>query len=250
MNVYKKFYLKSFKLFPLKVYRLFSKKFLKTSFDLNQLTTYSQTHFKEIEDHNAIFLKTKGSSELTKTIERRRSIRKYSNEKVSKETFSKIVNDSIGSIQNNRKENLNYPSAGGLYPLEFYFAIFNVEDIPPGVYHLNQRNQSLSIIRESSYSKELQNYLQQNGNISNSSFALIITSTPHIVAAKYGNKSLKFIHFEIGHVTQNFMLSAVDNNLASVAIGGFDDNLMDEILYLDGFYETSEYACLFGVAEE
>jgi SagB-type dehydrogenase family enzyme len=250
MDKYTKHYIKSFKLFPTKIYRKFSKNISKTDFDFDEITKYAQEKFKKVVSTQTIKLSPPNETELSNIIKSRRSIRNFKSTSVKEEAFSSIIQNSIGSITSEIKENLNFPSAGGLFPLEFYFGVFNVDKVGTGIYHYDLKENSLCLIREEKFAIGLKEYLEQNKSIKNSSFALLISLSPDIMTAKYANKALRFSYFEIGHVMQNFMLNAVDSNLSSVAIGGVDDEILNRTLKLDGLIESIEYCCLFGEEEK
>jgi SagB-type dehydrogenase family enzyme len=70
---------------------------------------------------------------------------------------------------------------------------------------------------------------------------LLLTAVYERTTARYGERGVRYVHIEIGHVGQNVCLQAVALKLGAVVIGAFDDaqvkriaNLMpkEEPLYL------------------
>ena len=49
---------------------------------------------------------------------------------------------------------------------------------------------------------------------------------------KYGERAVRYVHIEAGHVPQNLLLQATALGLGAVPVGSFDDVAVSEILGL------------------
>jgi SagB-type dehydrogenase family enzyme len=61
---------------------------------------------------------------------------------------------------------------------------------------------------------------------------LLLTAVFERTTAKYGNRGIRYVHIEVGHVAQNVCLQAVALNLGAVVIGAFDDSQVKKIANL------------------
>jgi SagB-type dehydrogenase family enzyme len=66
---------------------------------------------------------------------------------------------------------------------------------------------------------------------------------------KYGQRGYRFTLLEAGHVGQNLVLAATALGLGSVAVGGFFDCRVEELLSVDGVNESALYAVAVGPPE-
>jgi len=51
---------------------------------------------------------------------------------------------------------------------------------------------------------------------------------------------------EAGHLAQNLLLITTSLNLGSCPIGGFNDNMVNDYLYLDSINEVTLYIIIIG----
>ncbi len=54
---------------------------------------------------------------------------------------------------------------------------------------------------------------------------------------RYGARGERYVHIEVGHAGQNVYLQATALDLATVAIGAFDDEQVGRVLGLDKEYK-------------
>jgi SagB-type dehydrogenase family enzyme len=59
---------------------------------------------------------------------------------------------------------------------------------------------------------------------------------------KYGPRGYRYIMLEAGHAAQNICLSAVEQGLGSLCMGGFLDGGLNNFLGLDSITETVIYS--------
>jgi len=141
------------------------------------------------------------------------------------------------------------PSGGGLYPLELYPVVLNVEGVAPGAYHYNVAGHYLETVRSphsESFSEEAHALLSRGANYDAVAVILFITGVPVRTSFKYGDRGYRFLLMEAGHVAQNSYLGAAALGLSVCAVGGFLDDTIHRFLDIDGLDELVLYTLLLG----
>ncbi|CAB49813.1 SagB/ThcOx family dehydrogenase [Pyrococcus abyssi] len=175
--------------------------------------------------------KTKGNVSLEEAIFKRRSIRKYLSEPISLEELSQILWAAAGVNSWGKR---NYPSAGARYPLEVYAVVGNVEGIKPGIYYYNWREHSLVLVREGDIRKELYRACLEQECVLNAPVSIVIVAHYERTTSKYGERGIRYVHLDCGHMGQNIYLQATALNLGTVAVGAFRDDEVRKVLGVDG----------------
>lgn len=174
----------------------------------------------------------KGNSEdgLEKLLASRESVREFSNEPMSFDEISKIMNSCRIVDKGREPERRTYPSAGARFPLELYLLNYNVEGLEKGAHHYNMEKSSLETLWEKDLDSEKEKI--SGDNIYNQAATIVMTSVISRSEVKYGNKALPFSYLEAGHMGQNIILSATQNNIGTCPVSGFVDDSLIEILDL------------------
>jgi len=139
------------------------------------------------------------------------------------------------------------PSAGGLYPMEIYVAVFN-SSIGQGIYHYNPEKNSLIMIKEGDYTM----YLQQNAganpwvDLSTASCMVLTTSFFERQLIKYGERAYRFMLMEIGFVAQNMNLISETIGLGTCMLGFYHDDKINDMLGINGVGETIQNVLVIG----
>lgn len=179
---------------------------------------------------------------LTALIKRRRSSRDFSSDEMDTEEIIKLLSLSVGTIDAQNK-NRSYPSGGQLYPVEtYYINIRPTKDlkISHGVYHFSPLENSLSKIKTFSKEAELTSLVGSSYPFLNqASGCIVCTLTPRRNAPKYGWLGLRLGLIEIGSIVQNIYLASTSLNIKCCAIAGFNPEITDELLDIDGLNELS-----------
>jgi len=127
------------------------------------------------------------------------------------------------------------PSAGGLYPLELYVAPLRVEGLEPRIHHYDALDHALE---RHSVAATLDG-ISPDPSLPGSAAAVVLAAATFWRARfKYGLRAYRFTLLEAGHVMQNLLLAAEASDLGAVVIGGFFDDRLDRLLYLDGVNES------------
>jgi SagB-type dehydrogenase family enzyme len=191
---------------------------------------------------------------LQQAILRRRSCRNFLPRPMTTENISKIFWYSQGISEVALYENFEIPfrpspSAGALYPLELYPVIFNVEGLKKGVYHYSPIDHSLELLKEGDFTGHIPQLFMRQFYISGCSMCVVISAVIERTAWKYGSRGYRYILLEAGHVAQNICLIASAENLGTLTLGGFFDNLLANFLGVDPFFEPLIYGLAIGHQE-
>ena len=211
---------------------------------------------KEFVDTKKIKLETKFLSiteSISEVINRRESIRDFNGTDLSLEKLSTLLEQSCGirgSIlaYNRRDVTLrNFPSAGGLQCTEIYIVINGVEGVSQGLYHYNPTQKCLELIEKGNFRWRVADCCSQHEWLAEASAVIFIAPDMSRLIWKYGAyKSYRLSHIETGVVSQNLHLIATALELGSCMVFGFDDELVNSLLGLDGRQEFTTLLIAIG----
>lgn len=171
-----------------------------------------------------------GKISVEKALQERRSIRRYKDTPLSLGIVSQIMWAAYGT--NNERGFKTTPSAGAIYPLEFYVAIGKVEGIKSGLYKYNSLLHKLILIKSGDLRKDLSEACLGQNCIKSASFIVIFTAAFENIKLRYGNRGVQYTHNEVGHAGQNIYLQAVSLNVGTVAVGAFVEEKVKAVLGL------------------
>jgi SagB-type dehydrogenase family enzyme len=143
------------------------------------------------------------------------------------------------------------PSAGCRHALETYLAVFNVDDIEPGVYrYLPLTHELLLEFKENNLNEKVIKATFGQTFAGESAVTFIWTAIPYRMEWRYGLDSHKVIAMDAGHVGQNLYLACEAIGAGTCAIGAYDQECFDELLRLDGEEEFVIYAAPVGKVDD
>ncbi|MEA5531178.1 SagB/ThcOx family dehydrogenase [Dolichospermum sp. UHCC 0684] len=125
------------------------------------------------------------------------------------------------------------PSAGGLYPAEVYLVSRGTPLLPPGLYNYQCRTHSLMHFWESDVWQTLQAACFWHPSLENTQLAIITTAVFYRSAWRYENRAYRRIFLDTGHLLSNIQLACNIADYRSHLIGGFADEAVNELLYID-----------------
>lgn len=215
--------------------------------------SWVKIHFKTYPRFNKVKLIKvfpKQNISLLYTLKNRRSIRTFSGEPISINGLSYLLLYSSGVVNPEAvvdEGRRPYPSAGARYPLEVYPLVLNDGDgIKAGLYHYNVKEHILEVILQEDLKQWL---LESTGSfkpIIEASVIFIITGVLDRTRVKYGDRGYRYVLMEVGHIAQNLLLLATGLEMASLAIGGYVDSKVTELLDLDLVKEVPLYMIAVG----
>ncbi|MBD3403770.1 SagB/ThcOx family dehydrogenase [candidate division GN15 bacterium] len=181
-----------------------------------------------------------GDLTVSEAINERRSIRSYADSPLDLEDLARLLLSANG-LTGTRGGTAHRaaPSAGALYPIELYVIAQNVKNLPTGVYHFQPKDSSLAQVREGVSKEDVLQAGNQQRWVGAAPATFVITARFNRVTVKYSDRGYRYAYMECGMVSENIYLQAASSDLATVAVGAFNDDLMNELLGIDGEDEAT-----------
>jgi len=199
-----------------------------------------------------------GEMSVEQAIRSRASLSSYSTEfdkgKIDIDTLSGVLKYSYGATRGlkskvNPNESLylrSSISAGGLYPLEIYPIVFDVDGLDPGIYHYYMPDHALHKLRDGHLMEELLKTTSYVDLVKNASVAFMITGVWKRPLAKYRNRAYRFMMNDAGALLQNLYLTSTSYDLGTCALGGFYDDKVADLLEVNPHEEPVLIGFLLG----
>lgn len=189
---------------------------------------------------------------LETALQTRRSVRDYhSEESVTLEEVSTLLGLGVGETGSLRtavgldKPVRSYPSPGGLYPVEVYPLVFDVDGLDPGIYYYNPARHVLRLVEPAGeeFVEDVVERVSLPDIVDWETVSVVFSLVGSLwrVRTKYGPRGYRFALQETGHIAQNLLLTAAAMGLGSVPIGGFEDDPVSELFDADGVNEAALY---------
>ncbi len=125
------------------------------------------------------------------------------------------------------------PSAGGLYPAEIYLISKGTPLLPAGIYSYQPQTHTLILFWQDQVWQKLQIACFRNPVLEKTELALITTAIFYRSAWRYEDRAYRRICLDTGHLLGNIELASSINNYRAYFIGGFQDKMLNDLLYLD-----------------
>ena len=244
----------------LKMYRYFLKDSIRKKIDFkftDQNQGVSTPPIEKTYPEDSILIHLPGPDEwknisktdITLAIGNRKSHRAYLNQSLSLEELAYLLWCTQGMREKefNGHAYRNVPSAGCRHALETYLAVFNVDDLDPGVYrYLPLSHQLVFEFTDDMLSKKMIIASFSQSYPGKSAVTFIWAAIPYRMEWRYGLAAHKVIALDAGHVCQNLYLACEAIDAGTCAIAAYDQEELDELLGLDGDEEYAIYLAPVG----
>lgn len=139
------------------------------------------------------------------------------------------------------------PSAGARHALETYLAVLNVESLVKGFYRYLPIEHKLVVesLDTIADKKITQACFYQNW-IADAAVFFIWAAIPYRMEWRYGLAAHRVILIDVGHVCQNLYLACEAIGAGTCAVAAYDQDLLDNLLGLDGNNEFVIYTAAVG----
>lgn len=226
-------------------------------FEDDAIITFSNSdYFEDVE--GAIFLPkpSKIGLSLEVAIQKRRSLRKYINRKMSLSDLSSILHYGAGvtgetTVKKEIESKIKLracPSAGGLYPITLYFWANNIENLQNGIYEYLPYSNAIKKVDTKSFNiRDLAEFSFINVEDANLVFFYIYNLAKN--SRKYGNQATTYAMIETGEIAQNIQLVATALLYGACDIGGYEKEKVEDILNLDGRLKHMIHMTILGSGE-
>lgn len=177
---------------------------------------------------------------LKEALTRRASGRSSTGTCPSHYELSELFGLAVGNAEN-AYGHRHYPSGGSLYPVEVYLVTKLPDDTHAAVYHYQPHGHALERLWQLPPEVEVVD-LFRNTQEAAVPAGIFLTARWHRTVSKYGDFGYLLALLEAGHIAQNLTLAAAATNLNLCPMGGFNDELISEILDLNTDDEQPLYA--------
>ncbi len=172
----------------------------------------------------------KSNISLEESLKERRSVREFSEQALTLNEVSQLLWAAQGITE--PAGGRTAPSAGALYPLKIYLVAGVVKDLSAGVYRYETFKHQLIKIKEGDRRIPLSEAAIGQPWLKKAAVNFVITAVYEITTRKYGERGIRYVHIETGHIAQNLLLQAVALGLGAVPVGAFYDNEVKKVLDL------------------
>jgi len=189
----------------------------------------------------------KGGMPLWEAINRRRSMRNFKDNPMTRDVLSQL----LWATQGITHESVGFefraaPSAGALYPVETYLIIHNIEEIEPGIYHYGVQNHELEQLKKGDFRESVARAALDQDMAFSANVVFIWTAVFQRSKWKYAQRAYRYVYLDAGHIAQNLALAAVSLNLGTCQIGALYDEEVNTLLGIDGEEESVLYMTVIG----
>ncbi|MEM9137686.1 MAG: SagB/ThcOx family dehydrogenase, partial [Cyanobacteria bacterium P01_F01_bin.42] len=125
------------------------------------------------------------------------------------------------------------PSAGGLYPAEVYLIARDGSMLPAGLYNYQAQSHHLIRYWDNYLWSELEAACLWHPSLSQCEIALVVTAVFQRSAWRYQDRAYRRIFLDSGHLLGNIELAANLQDYRAHLIGGFQDQRLNNLLFLD-----------------
>jgi len=168
---------------------------------------------------------------VEEALKNRRSRRSYKNEPLTLEQVSQLLWAAQGkTIEWGGR---TAPSAGATYPLNTYLVVGNVTGLSAGVYKYEPDDHSIEMIKNKDVRKDLADAALGQSFIYKAPIDIVLAAVYRRTTGRYGERGVRYVHMEIGHVGENVHLQCETMGLGTVMVGAFDDEQVKKVLGID-----------------
>lgn len=188
-------------------------------------------------------------ADLISTIDNRKSHRQYRDKPLTLEELSLLLwaTQGIQQILGAGAARRTVPSAGCRHALETYLCVLNIMELEPGIYrYLPVEHQLLFEFSEENLSEKMVAATLGQSFIGRAPVTFIWTAVPYRMEWRYHIAAHKVILLDAGHVCQNLYLASAAVGAGTCAIAAYDQELMDQLLRVDGHDEFVIYLAPVG----
>jgi SagB-type dehydrogenase family enzyme len=163
-------------------------------------------------------------------LDARRSLRDFADRDISLDHLSVVLFAAQGRRLDEGKRLA--PSAGARYPLEISVAVRRIKSLQPGLYRYNVDEHALGLVADGENPlAEIAAATFEAPWLAGAAAALLISAVFERTTSPYANqpppgRAERYVWLEAGHAAQNAALAVAALELATVFIGGFDDDAM------------------------
>lgn len=189
------------------------------------------------------------ATDLLEAINRRRTIRRYSEAPVSlaELSFFLWITQGVKRVTDRPATSRTVPSAGGRHAFETYLLVNRVESLAPGLYRYAALSHALFAVDLSAgvADRIVTGCLEQE-QVRRSAVTFFWAAVRARMYYRYTERGYRYLFLDAGHLCQNLYLAAETARCGVCAIAAFDDVKINAALGLDGEENFLVYAASLG----
>jgi len=190
---------------------------------------------------------TEGGLPLWQVFAARRSVRQYGTKPMTTAALSQLLWSTHGVTgRAGQRELRNAPSAGACYPIDVYVVVNGVKSVEPGLYRYLVDDHALQLMRPGDVGAEVAKAALGQTMCRTASVSFLWTGVFPRTTGRYGERGLRYVFMDAGHVGQNMYLAATALGYGCCTIGAFDDDAMNRVVGADGKVEAVLYGAAVG----
>ena len=172
-----------------------------------------------------------GKVSLEEVIFKRRSTREFSGRSITMGQLSQLLWACQGITRGYYR---TVPSAGATYPLDVFLVVGEggVESLAGGVYRYVLKEHSIILYLPGDLRKGLCSACLEQHFIRRAPLSFVVCAQYSRTTASYGDRGVRYVHMEVGHLGQNLALQGEALGLCSVMVGAFRDEDVSRLLNL------------------
>jgi SagB-type dehydrogenase family enzyme len=175
-----------------------------------------------------------GDVSLEKALYTRVSRRNFTNEPLSLAKVGQVLWAAQGvGIDGVTGASRTAPSAGATHPMDIYLVAGNVAGLQPGLYRYEHTAHRLLPVAEGDIRGSMANVALGQRFVAQAPASVILAAEYRRTTQRYGERGIRYVHMEVGHITQNIYLQAEALKLGAVAVGAFRDEELKSLLKID-----------------
>jgi len=242
-------------------YRYFLKDTIRKSIDFRNTDQHQGVPAPPVEkpyDSNAHRIQLPKSGQWNQSIEKKDLISAMSNRRSRRRfTAKELCIDELAfllwatqGIRQQAGGNLAYrtvPSAGARHSFETYLFVMRVEGIEQGLYRYLPVSDKLLFVGEvENMEMRLARACLGQAFVARGAVTFVWTTIPYRMEWRYSLAAHRVILIDVGHVCQNLYLACEAIAAGTCAVAAYDQELLDELLNIDGLDEFSVYLAPVG----
>ena len=186
-------------------------------------------------------------SGLFDALARRRSLRAYAPPPLALGELAALLWAAAGVTA--RQEGFAFrtaPSAGGLYPIEHYVVANSVDGLEPGLYHYDVLGRALEGLHAGDLRLPVAHAALDQHIAADAQAVFVWTAVLERSRWKYGERFVRYVLLDAGHIAGNVALAASALGLGSCQIAAFFDEEAAGLLGVDPDLEPVVYMSTVG----
>ncbi len=187
--------------------------------------------------------------DLYQLMEKRRTLRKYSEESLSLQELSFLLwaGQGVERVSSRPVTWRTVPSAGARHAFETFLLINRVEGLQSGMYRYAAIQHALiEVSLKEEVNQTLTHACLDQEQVATSAVSFFWVAVLERMYWRYSERSYRYLHLDAGHVCQNLYLAAEAMNCGVCAIAAFDDALLNQALGVDGEAQFAIYVASLG----